>query len=69
MQAVKQKQLDLEILPVEARKELLDFYEYLMNKYGYSPQKRMHRNMEVLDILPKPVKKFRPLKREEIYAR
>ena len=29
----KQK-IDLEILPEEARKELLDFYEYLLNKCG-----------------------------------
>ena len=33
MQAVNQKYLDLEILPERARKELLDFYEYLLAKY------------------------------------
>ena len=34
MQAVNQKYLDLEILPEEARKELLDFYRSLIQKYG-----------------------------------
>jgi len=63
------QKIDIDILPEEARKELIDFYEYLMNKYGCSLQKGMHGNMRVSDILPKPVKKFRPLKREEIYAR
>jgi len=33
MQRVNQKQLDLEVLPEEARKELIDFYEYLISKY------------------------------------
>ena len=33
MQAVNQKYLDLEILPERARKELLDFYDYLLTKY------------------------------------
>ena len=33
MQAVNRKQLDLEILPEEARKELLDFYKSILKKY------------------------------------
>jgi len=33
MQALNQKYLDLETLPEGARKELLDFYEYLLTKY------------------------------------
>jgi len=33
MQAVNQKYLDLEILPEEARKELLDFYKSILKKY------------------------------------
>ncbi len=28
------KEIDLEKLPEEARKELLDFYEFLLEKYG-----------------------------------
>ena len=28
------KEINLKILPEEARKELLDFYEYLLNKCG-----------------------------------
>lgn len=33
MQTKDYKQLDFEMLPKEARKELLDFYEFLLNKY------------------------------------
>ncbi|MBW2661983.1 MAG: hypothetical protein JRD93_08370 [Deltaproteobacteria bacterium] len=34
MQIIKNyKELDFEILPKEARKELLDFYEFLVDKY------------------------------------
>jgi len=33
MQIVNQKYLDLEILPEEARKELLDFYKSILKKY------------------------------------
>lgn len=33
MQTTKQK-IDLEVLPEEARKEIIDFYCYLLNKHG-----------------------------------
>ena len=36
MQAMKQKieRIDLELLPEEARRKLVDFYEFLLNKYS-----------------------------------
>lgn len=33
MQLKNYKELDFEMLPKEARKELLDFYEFLVDKY------------------------------------
>lgn len=33
MQVENYNRLDVEMLPKEARKELLDFYEFLLNKY------------------------------------
>lgn len=33
MQVKNYNRLDVEMLPKEARKELLDFYEFLLNKY------------------------------------
>ena len=30
----KVKEINMDILPEEVKKELLDFYEYLVNKYG-----------------------------------
>ncbi|WP_456371154.1 DUF2281 domain-containing protein [Thermodesulfatator atlanticus] len=36
----KLKRIDLELLPEEARKELLDFYEFLVEKYGIVKKER-----------------------------
>jgi len=33
------KQLDLEKLPEEARKEIIDFYEFLLSRYSYKKRK------------------------------
>jgi len=65
MQIVNQKYLDLEILPEEARIELLDFYRSLIQKYGIKkrvlPQGFYH---------PLKVKSYSKIaKREEIYER
>ena len=65
MEAVNQKQLDLEILPDEAKKELLDFYNFLIQKYGIRkrplPQGFYH---------PFKVESYSKIaKREEIYER
>ena len=32
------KQIDLGILPKEARKELMDFYEFVLRKYGINKE-------------------------------
>ncbi len=57
------KTIDLEVLPDDAKRELIDFYEYLVRKYGKK------KRVDIQGILPKPIKKFTPLKREEIYER
>lgn len=41
MQARKEKQLDLERLPEGARRELFDFYGYLLNKYGRGKKEKV----------------------------
>jgi|Deesub1362A_J573_1020465.scaffolds.fasta_scaffold85420_1 hypothetical protein len=61
------EQLDLGILPEEAKKEIKDFYEFLLTKYGIKVREK--NKEEIKSIIPSPVKKFRPLTREEIYAR
>ena len=58
------KTIDLEKLPEEARKELLDFYEFLLQKY-----KKKKRKAKIDELVPKKTKVFKPLKREEIYER
>lgn len=68
----RKRQVDLSILPKEARKELYDFYEFLIQRYVYPelPKKEVGGKKKTLNkLLPKMVKKFAPLKREEIYAR
>ena len=41
MQTIKQKieKMDLDLLHEEARRELLDFYEFLLNKYSINKEK------------------------------
>ncbi|MBK3333209.1 DUF2281 domain-containing protein [Persephonella atlantica] len=51
--------INLNELPEEARRELLDFYEFLLQKYK--------KRKRIDEIVPKRVKAFQPMKREEIY--
>ena len=55
MQTINQK-INLEILPTEARKELIDYYEYLTNKYKREAKQSKKRLKELLSnpvgILP-----------------
>ncbi len=59
-------QLDLDILPEEARKEIEDFYEFLLKKYRVKEKKR---KIDIGHLIPAPIKKFKPLTRDEIYGR
>ncbi len=56
--------INLDELPEEAQKELLDFYEFLLQKY-----KKKKRKRKIEEVIPREVKTFQPLKREEIYER
>jgi hypothetical protein len=58
------KSINLNELPKEAQKELLDFYEFLLQKYK---KKKVKKKIE--EIIPKKVKTFKPMKRDEIYER
>nr|WP_163329296.1 DUF2281 domain-containing protein [Desulfurobacterium thermolithotrophum] len=58
------EKIDLELLPEEARKELIDFYEFLLNKYGV----KKRRNLPKGFYSPIKVKSYIQIaKREEIY--
>ena len=56
MQAVNRKQLDLEILPDEARKQIIDFYEFLLRKYSYKQRK---------DKSKLPEEFYKPIRKEK----
>ncbi|GAB6072725.1 hypothetical protein JCM14244_11020 [Venenivibrio stagnispumantis] len=56
--------INLNELPEEAQKELLDFYEFLLQKY-----KKKKTKKKIEEIIPRKVKEFTPIKREEIYER
>jgi hypothetical protein len=68
VQTAKQK-IDLRILPEEARKELIDFYEYLISKYKRGARRAKKRLKEILSnpigILPDNYK----FNREEAHER
>ena len=66
MQAVEiENTLNLSLLPVSAQQELIDFYEFLLEKYTKSQPKIIQKKT----IAPRLVKEFQPLNRESIYDR
>lgn len=59
--------LDLSSLPKEARTELVDFYDFLKQRYKHvekRPEKR-----DISRLIPRTVPAFKPLTRDEIYDR
>ncbi len=63
------KEIDLNILPDEYKKEVIDYYYFVLEKY--KKEKRENGISSVVDfedeLLPKKVKQFIPLESEQIY--
>jgi hypothetical protein len=68
-------ELNLSLLTEKEHKELIDFYNILIQKHK---TRRLHRQKEsdekpekkhLPTLLSLPVKPFQPLKREDVYAR
>lgn len=59
--------IDLSVLPDEAKAEIVDFYEFLKNKYNAFSSGNQPKN-SCFDI-PRKVPVFTPLSREEANAR
>ena len=71
MKTIKQE-VDLSVLPEEARKIIYDFYQFMVQRYVHPKFKKEESDdkKKLLNkLLPKSVKRFTPLKRDEIYAR
>lgn len=65
MQAIEiENTLNLSPLPASAQQELIDFYEFLLEKYTKSKPKTTQKKT----IAPRLVKEFQPLHRESIYS-
>jgi len=62
-------EINFSALPNEAREELFEFYRSLLKKYNLSTLSNLDDEREdfLHDILPKPVNKFIPMKRDEIF--
>jgi|GEM_PF-2013211 len=62
---------DFSMLPNEAKEELFEFYIFLLRKHNIlkSSESDDERKGFLCSILPKPIKRFIPLKRDEIYAK
>jgi len=61
-------QLFFSQLPEKAETEILEFLRFVIFKYQNIEQKDEENNDIISDILPKKVKEFTPLNRDEIYA-
>ncbi len=62
----EKKQLDLEKLPEEVRKEIIDFYEFLISRYSYEKEWDKTKLPEEF-YSPLIRNKYFRVKREEIY--
>ena len=63
------EKIDLMLLPEEARRELIDFYEFLIEKYGTKKKKDNIKDIKELLLINKvqiDTKNWR-FSREEIY--
>lgn len=58
--------LELDKLPAFARQELVDFYQFLLQKYQPLPKTIQQKTVI---LAPRLVKPFQPLKRESVYER
>ena len=58
--------LHLGNLPDFAQRELLDFYQFLVEKYVIQQQQAIHQKPF---LVPRLVKPFEPIRREELYER
>jgi hypothetical protein len=66
MQAIEiENTLNLSPLPASAQQEVIDFYEFLLEKYAISKPKTIQRKT----IAPRLVEEFQPLSRESLYDR
>jgi hypothetical protein len=63
--------IDMQVLPEEARAILMEFYLFLVERYKTSKvEKKESDNAAIIeDLLPKKVRNFVPMKREEIHGR
>ena len=59
--------IDISRLPEQVRQELYDFYQFLMQKYSNS--KNNFDETAFTKIFPRKVEKFKPYRREDVYAR
>jgi hypothetical protein len=67
MATIKQE-IDLSVLSAEARKELVDFYQFLVSKYGRSRSKKAKRFQNLIEH-PLRVKKIIIPAREQLHER
>ena len=63
--------IDMQVLPEEARAILREFYLFLVERYKADKvEKKESDNAAIIeDLLPKKVRNFVPMKREEIHGR
>jgi hypothetical protein len=63
--------IDMQVLPEEGRAILREFYLFLVERYKTSKvEKKEGDKIAIIeDLLPKKVRNFVPMKREEIHGR
>ncbi|MBI5323838.1 MAG: hypothetical protein HZB41_00905 [Ignavibacteriae bacterium] len=67
MKTITDNFIDLTMLPESAKQQVMDFYNFLSSKYNKKERKKK-KNDILEQLLPKKVRNFKPLTREEIYG-
>ncbi len=65
----KMKEIDMDILPEEVKKHLIDFYEYLVNKYGKKKLKDKKVFFESVKVHSFKLPEDYKFNREELHER
>jgi hypothetical protein len=65
--SAKDETIDLSLLPVSARREVKDFYEFLLARRRQVPRKTSSRKLPIAFDTPIKVKEYLKVSRDELY--
>lgn len=65
--STKDEMIDLSLLPLSARREIKDFYEFLLTRRRQVPRKTISQKLPIAFDNPIKVKRYLKVTRNELY--